>query len=305
MQAYLMTVVVGGVVSVALGQLAPPPAEPEDARQDVLVDSLKARQQGPGIAPNPDAEAQRVAEMEYESLVRYDEDGRIVPIEPPVELAALRANPVIGPDLWPSVDAAIAQWYRRVVRNVVDNVDLIRELDEGLIDRLEPHDAQQMGQLQLILQALNAPGALNDFLMAKGIIDGQQHAKTRQIYTEYLGALGKQWANDVPFDPAGTEARQLQQLMLTKKQWTFSIQDSMHAFEQVVLVASRRIDELIRQADLPPEKAKLFGPVRALPPDADDATRIQAFKQALWRLDPIEQRTLLTPVIDWVEPPHR
>ncbi|MEL7472974.1 MAG: hypothetical protein AAGK04_06605 [Planctomycetota bacterium] len=183
----------------AWAQVAPPPSKkPAPVREytppprpQVAPPTPRPRPQ-----PNPAPRPRELPEVEYESLVQYDEEGKLIRLNEPPTIAAIRVNPLIDDELKPAITDVLSTRNALFRELTVQYIDDAIAVDNGLIEslRLEQRDDLQ-GVLAAVerLSTRTAEQELSDL----DIISDDAAAFTRKIATEYLNALRNELLGEI------------------------------------------------------------------------------------------------------------
>lgn len=241
-----------------------------------------------------------------------DKDGKLMELTEPLYWAALRRNQMVTPKVAEPIKAFLRQRERQYERIVVDNIDLMRKVVEGAIEKA--HDMPRNpdgrdGSLTKLLQILKplVGDNIREVIKQKGLltrIQSEHQDKVKRAYTEERGRDVDAAMPALPAD-ATPEAQKERTAKLTKEKmrlqlydfidestWTYAwlLNDiAMHWDETLVKVEDKDIDAAT--------KAKLkgaFGDVKAA---KDDKGRVAAMKKLVLLITPEQERSLLQALI--------
>lgn len=146
----------------------PPPAPPTEATMPPPR-PVKATK-----APLPD-----VKWKEWETT-----NGKAVALTEPLELAALRRNPLITADQLTKIEAFLPDRRRSMERVVVENLDLVERIDGGLFETANFSDRADVTKVVETTKPLQVPSLATD-LKNRQIIDDQAFGINSRITTAY------------------------------------------------------------------------------------------------------------------------
>lgn len=176
----------------ALAQISSPPPgprEPLPPYESQYVPPARSEQPEPELESIPDElPADLYDDVEYESIVKRDADGRIVRYRQPV-LAALRATPVIPDEMWPVFEEILSDRDSRAVEKILANPRATVRVRLGALDELDIADQASITETLSVTLPLNADRPLLAELLELGVIDQPTGALTGRIYTEYQTAV--------------------------------------------------------------------------------------------------------------------
>lgn len=233
---------------------AQPPATPEgqpvppkfDPSQAVPIQAK---------APNPASLRPSMADLPdlpYTSLVERDENGEVIKLKEPAELAALRVNPTL-PENYPSHLTDYLDDRRLTFRRLaINNLDLLELVEQSFIEEADyskVDDIRKVVQTLLPLDAPYAPKRLTDDLQTLGMIDPTQAQFNMKIANEYYTAV---FRSAKP--PEGTPADSPRgKNLIAKTMRRFAVQESEFAYKALMCEAVLRIGTLVEGVDLPAE----------------------------------------------------
>lgn len=282
-----------GCCGAALAQMVtPPPATTPDDTKDIVRypapapvvpqrpenwEEMKARAQ-PILPPkktDPEAGFTKDADLpklEYTSLVVRDAQKRLMPLAEPVEMAALRVNPMLTPEFFtrPEVVAALAERSLVLRRLAVDNLDILEKIDEGMVEQTKiDKDKVVLANLRDTLRPVsvgNSDGQVKKLLVDlydKKLLNGEQAGFARKIVKEH----GKAELDDL--------AGNVEELMkMVMKNQTIEVTWEYHAMCREAagmipeLIANMPLEATVKQMAL--EAAKSYKPTL----DADQKLKV-------------------------------
>ncbi len=174
---------------------APPPV-PMPPRPTAPPPAARPAGQPPAQTPPP-RQARPVREplpdVPFTSIVKRDEQGNVLPLTEPMELAALRATPTIDKDLFEKIAPYLRDRELTFERLAANNLDVVELIEAGFFERVDFN--QPMPKLQEELKVLRpvfppaAPPALTSDLRTKGYItEPVARFSTSRVLQEYIDA---------------------------------------------------------------------------------------------------------------------
>ncbi len=179
-----------GFAAVATAQLVTPPpaANPQiDANIPKAPPPPPAAEIPPSMPPPVRAtpvKKEPVPALPYKEWEK-DTNGVVLPLNEPLELAALRRNPYMTPEMQSKMEAYLPERKKSVRRVVIDNLDLSEQL-ENAFDKvtLASGDKSGVGDLMRVTKPLNVTRLAVD-LKNRGIIDDKAAGFNSQITSAY------------------------------------------------------------------------------------------------------------------------
>lgn len=131
-------------------------------------------------------------DLKFESIVRRDAHGTVIPLGEPVDLAALRNNPALKPGFMDEITDLLAERKAAFQRLAIDNLDIVEQVDGGVIEKADFASKAGITTLVNLLKPLvpkAAPDPLTKVLLDQEKITPEQAAMNRKIMKEYQDAL--------------------------------------------------------------------------------------------------------------------
>jgi hypothetical protein len=256
----------------AAGQIAPPPG-PKPPETPAWT---------PPPPPPPPAPArQPLPDLPYESLVERTDDGRLVRLDMPADWAAWERNPMVDESTRERVADALASRKREYEQRVIDNLDLLKQVDEGILDKLDLNDRQVLGQVLAVIEPLRTQGGtVWRALMQEGRISDQQEEFNRKIALEYTKALEAEITKD-----AGQDLK-----VIFRSAFMSGMAETMWARRRLYLEAGANIDRVLQGVTLP---ADASARVQAVKTADDDNARFEAVSALMRSLSIEDQKKVL------------
>ncbi len=187
----VMLALAGGLLagSTSMAQVAPPPPVAPTPTPKWTPPPPKPRQ-----VKLQQNQAQPEEKVPYDSLVEFDDNGKLVELAEPIEVAALRNNPYVGAKTWQLIMPVLGERQREVARAVIDNIDVMIEVEEGLVENLDISDSVQLGRVTEALKPFASLGNINTALQNANVLSRTQVKMNSEIGQEYVKAMSDQVA---------------------------------------------------------------------------------------------------------------
>ncbi len=178
--------------SVAMGQfVTPPPATNPDPEKDIPKAPVPPPPPPAASQPQPKIERARPAKEPIPNLPfkewEKDASGALVALNEPLELASLRRNPLVTADVMSKIDAYFPERRKSMERVVIENLDLVERIDQGLFEKTDFNDKASVGQVVATTKPLTAPSLASE-LKNRQIIDDKAFGLNSRITTAYTKA---------------------------------------------------------------------------------------------------------------------
>lgn len=223
---------VWGLVSPALGQLAPPREAPRPEPPTQLPDATPPQVQvGDPEQGRPPPPASPRA-FEFEKIYEVDAQGN--PISPArwPDLLALTRNPRLSADQRPAIEAAVRQWLAGVERLVLENPDLLMEVAQGLFEKIDPQEPGVLSHAAEVMRALGTTGNLTAYLSTSGVLSNEQAEANRTIVQDFAQARSEAVTREIQALPQ-EEQQERTQLMMARTTMISLSEDGLRMFRSV------------------------------------------------------------------------
>lgn len=281
----------------AVGQVALPPTPAPAPTPDYVP---------PPAAPSP---AQRpiptVAKPVDVPFEAWRKDGKLPTLSEPLYWASMRRNTLVTPESWAKITPFLDRRIPKLERVVVENVDLVRKIEEGQIEKAM--DAQrnaegrnpEMGTLLRTLRPLVMDSLRNE-LMRGNLITRQQAEQTEKIRRSYVEERSRDWEAKVPALAAdATEEQKKEHQRLTTRERMRSqmydfIDEPMWVYRRLLVECAQKWDQIAAGDSLPAATKQKITPLMAKAKSAgDDAARLTAMRDVVRAITAEEERELL------------
>ena len=179
--------------SVALAQFVTPPPATNPTPEKEIPTAPTPPPPPPAAADPPQPRIERarparepIPDMPFKEWEK-GASGVLVPLTEPLELAALRRNPLVTPDVMAKIDAFFPERRKSMERIVIENLDLVERIDQGLFEKTDFNDKASVGQVVSTTKPLTTPSLASD-LKNRQIIDDKTFGLNSRITTAYTKA---------------------------------------------------------------------------------------------------------------------
>lgn len=307
---FLIVPLVGGLLGLpaaSLGQVAPPPPPatepppkltppPPRPAHRVMTPIQKPSK------PRPKAPAPiQVPDIPYESLVKYDSNGKLIRIEGSVDIAALKHNPTIGPKTIERIRPVLNDWQQRVDVMVVDNLDVMQDVDDGLFEKMDLADENQKVLMNEVFKMIISTSNPNNVMANSGALTKTQVDFQRKLVTDYTTALDKEVAAEIAARIPGDDKEAKQKQLLEGSRFSLAnmSRDEVRTYHDLLLTAAGLAGKVLPGMNLSAEeKDKLAGPLASLGAATTDQEKMDAVKTLLGALELSRQRDFMKAVLD-------
>jgi len=251
----MWVLVAAATSSVALGQLVtPPPANNPDPEKDIP----KAPAPPPMPAAKPPVISQAKPVKEPAPNIPWkqwekDAQGKIIPLNEPIELAALRRNPLVTADIMAKAEALVPERRKSMERIVIENLDLVEKIDGGLFERTDFGKKESVGEVVDATKPLTTASFATE-LKNRQIIDDKAFSLNAKITTTYTTDA------QPPRDPsASAKDKQAQSMRTLGQIYKGAINEHLWTYDQLMLAAAKEFPAIKTGG----EKAETVAAVKA------------------------------------------
>lgn len=242
----------------------------------------------PPPPPEPAAPpAPPLTEVDYESLVVRDGDGRLVRLERPVGLEALPRNPLINEDQWEGIGEVLEARRERLQGLAVDNTDIMLAIENGVFDQIK-NVADDNGRVAMesareLIQPILEPLQPHQELAQQGVITDRQSRMTDLIMREYQSVLLRDVADGFEPEP-GSTASELDGIV--RSAFEQQIAEVRFEFRRVLLLAAEHLDAVLIASGMTAEdRDAVSTQIRSVKGALTDEGRIEFMVELLGELD--------------------
>ena len=261
---------------------APPPPPTTQARP--------ARPQAPAV--------------DFVPITKRDENGKIVMLDLPPEYLALAHNPLIDLSALVKIAPGFYERRQKVERLVIDQIDLLLDIEGGLVERARVNDEAALrasaGRLSVFTGNPSVSPSITEDLVAADRMRPDIGALTQKILQEYQQDL----TNDAMASPTTEDgATPIDQMM--HRVLRLSVSEFEYSFRQLMLDTADYFDVILPELELDAETATAVGPLAdRLATEGDLDIRAALIREIFAQLDtPTRQRAMglaikMRPTID-------
>lgn len=292
---------VGGVSALAFGQMVtPPPATQPTAPEFELAPPPAPP---PPIEPPPVQTArprtprEPLPDLPYESLVKRDAAGALLPLNEPIEILALRRNPMLDDQTRARVEEVLLERRTLAEQRVLEHFDLIRQIDEGAIERTDFSNRIAAQQVVAAFEPLVAApwvDLMRD-LRGRNVLTSLQSRFNGRIVQEYLDAQ-----LPAPDPQAPDEEKIAWSATQLRSVYARSFDEHRVAYRALLMEIGKNLGVTAEELGLGAAGTSAAAAFRAASADAERRTIISTF---MGTLTP-EQRTKLLEATIKARPPQ-
>lgn len=291
----------------AIGQLVTPPTKaPEPTPPFELPPPPPPSVNPTGEVPPPAVNFQppvkptepELSKHEYVSLVKKDAQGRLIPLSEPADYAALKNNPTLNNEIRAKLSGILAERKATFERLVTDNIDLVEQLEGGLIERSDLTNKPELSRVTAATKPITppaAPAGLSTELRKREALTSDQarwNQKIAQEYTKEAVMAGK------PIDASqGDNASKVQaigpRIQAALRQ---GIEEPLWHYRNLLVDASSRIAEAGNAAGFDTQTVKKM--VSAAGKMDTTSAKIEGVKKAMEDLSVEQRKEFLRKVVE-------
>lgn len=298
----LVATLLAGLAAPAFAQVVtPPPA------QEVTPDEFKLKEPAPAPPPPPPRPAQPdrptrsnrpkpvdipLPDLQYTSLVTKDAAGKVAPLDKPVDIAALKVNPMITDDERTAMAGYLKERTAAYEKVVVENLEILDQIENGLLETTDWSSRESFSPVVLATKPLMppaAPKALTVELEQRQMMNIQQKAFNAKIAKEYRDAIA------IPRPEAGAPADEVKdhQRRAIAAAMRDALDESIQTYRALMHETAPRVPQILPTLGLEP-KAAAEAAARAsdMLKATDDAAKMQAMRELLRTLTPEQRKGL-------------
>ncbi|MEK6700826.1 MAG: hypothetical protein AABZ53_01055, partial [Planctomycetota bacterium] len=246
---------------------------------------------------------------------RDSKTNKLEELNEPLYWAALKKNQLVTPKVAGPLQAFLRQRERQYERIVVDNIDLMRKVLEGAIDKA--HDVPRNpegrdGSLTKLLQILKplVGDNIREIIKQKGLLSRIQSEHQDKVKRAYTEERGRDVDASIPPLAAGATPEQQKERTskLTKEKMRLQLYDFIDeatwTYAWLLNDIAMHWDETLAKTEFSEKadenaaiKAKLNAAIGDVKAAKDDKGRVAAMKKLVLLITPEEERTLLQALI--------
>jgi hypothetical protein len=308
---FLVAPLLAGVVGLPLtgaAQVAPPPPPAAPAPAKLVPPPPRpprrpmAPVQKPAGKPRPKAPpAIQVPDLPYEPLARFDENGKLIRIEGSVDMAALKHNPTVGPATIERVRPFLTDWQQRVDVMVVDNLDIMQDVDNGLFENIDLADENQKVLMNEVFKMIISTSNPNNVMASSGALSKTQMDFQRKLVADYTTALDREVASEISAKIPGDDKEAKQKQLLEGSRFSLEnmSRDEVRAYHRLLVTAAGLAEQVLPGLGLSAEEQqKAAAPLAAVRAAQSDGEKLQAVKSLLATMELMRQRDFMKAVLD-------
>lgn len=192
------------------------------------------------------------------------ESGERERVVRPLEIAALKHNPLVTPEDEAKVRQVLVERRRDYELRIIENPDLTLDMEPAALRARSFTSLEEIEEFGTAMQALQLPQNVVDQLRTEGAISPRAAQLNRQIVDEYRRAVGEEMAL-----PEGEDDIVQAVATILKEQAPLELRELYEAFYSLLAESASKIDAVIERAGLPASLRSL----KAEYPETVDAQR--------------------------------
>ncbi len=190
---------IGLIGAPAIAQVTTPPPK-ADAGEAYTPPPKQAAQAAPSARSPRDRTVGTAPTPRHRPLAELGEDGFIRPLKRLPDEVALVRNPYIGPSKSKVINDLRIERQARMERQIIENIDLLMDLETGIIDQIRLADIEGMQQVARTIQPLIADPSLTHELKQRGALTRIQAEGNNNIVRQYQIAVNDELKERYPDD---------------------------------------------------------------------------------------------------------
>lgn len=250
----------------AFAQVAPPPPKAPEKTPEYVPPAPTvppapppaARRANPRPAGNPGdprtlSGADPLPDIPYESLVKRDENGKIIRLNKPTDYAATEVNPVTkGPISSAELIHFMHERQMQFEEIVIENLDLVVEIEGGFFRDIDWSDRANYAQVTQRIRPLAPVVPFNKEAEARQIMTRIQSGFNSKISREYDMALTREARSTMTAQTAGDAGEVMNTIM------RLSIAESLYAYNMLADALAQNLDAVHQKLTLNSEEEAAF-----------------------------------------------
>lgn len=280
----------------AWAQVAPPPpSKPAETPEFKLPDApppsaTPARPSQPATQPPPrQPQPQTQPYRSWETGA----DGMPLPLEKPVEWAALERNPMVGNVTMPRVMPFLVKRQHQMYTAVIQNLDLVRRLTDGMIEKMDMANRTQMGEVLTAIKPLSGNKTLTNTLREENLLTAMQTRQNQAMAQDYFRVLlsAKRKAAEAAGTPwdKNAEAKEFTAMMLGRQ-----VEEALFWYDDLLVESAGKLESDLSKAGLDAAAIKaLDAEISAVKSASDRPARVKAMRALAAKLTQDQEKSVL------------
>ena len=306
--AFMSALCLSAIAGIATAQVATPPPKanpptPEfKAPQAKPVAPVKVNPEPRKVVPDitdPKVTRGQTPPMPYKKLGQLGPDGKIIRFDIPLDIEALRNNPLVGESKVPEVMPMLVGRRYRMENIVIDNLDFVEKVDNGLLRDMTLTDTDEMKKITDIITPLVPPKSITQEMFDRQLLSPVQQRFNTKILGEYQNDMMAE------FTKADTSTGLTEFMKFIMGE---SVKESMQAFDGLLAESTWRMKGVLTKAGLEgtPQAADLLA-IQGSPNDTDEVQKehAQAVRKAWGSWDLGQKQAFLKAVQETREDAHQ
>ncbi len=189
---------IGLISAPAAAQVTTPPPKPTESGEAYTPPPKRAPVRATPGGNSNRGQVDRAPVPRHDPLAEVGEDGYIVRLDRLSDEVALERNPFIGGTKNQGINELRIERLARMERQVIENIDLLIELDKGLVEEIRLADIDGMQRVAQMIQPLIADPSLSHELKERGMLTRIQSEATNGIVRQYQSAINAELKERYP-----------------------------------------------------------------------------------------------------------
>lgn len=280
-------------------QIAPPPPE-APAKTPDYVPPPAAPATPRGQTSNAPGGVSSVPDVPFKEWEK-DENGKLIPIDRPLEWAAMDRNITLTPKTREAMEPYLIERKQLFEELVIVELATIRKMLDGELEKIDLTDVKNFATARDLVKPLTGAGSVMAELKSKGIISRIQAAQNQKIMKAYQTEVNAQLKQQYA---AGADATDEEKKASNKQQSArfmrdvmlkMSTDEAMFTYKRLAIEVSKEINQLLPGIDAVPAdlKAKISPIALKLEAEGDDNVRAAAYREVSKMLTVDQEKALI------------
>jgi hypothetical protein len=269
--AFMSALCLSAIAGIATAQVATPPPKAKAPTPEFKAPASKpvapeqANPQPRTVKPDitdPKVTRGTVPPMPYKKLAQFDSEGKVIRFDIPLDIEALRNNPLVGDSKVPEMMPMLIGRRYRMETIVIENLDFVEQVDSGLLRDMTLTDTDEMKKITDIITPLVPPKSITQEMFDRQLLSPVQQRFNTKILGEYQTDMMAEFTQA----DANTGLTEFMKYIMGE-----SVKESMLAFDGLLAESTWRMKGVLAKAGLEgtPQAADLLA-IQGSPNDADE-----------------------------------
>lgn len=280
-------------------QIAPPPPEAPAKTPDYVPPPPAPATPRGQTSGNPGG-VSSVPDVPFKEWEK-DENGKLIPIDRPLEWAAMDRNITLTPKTREAMEPYLIERKQLFEELVIVELATVRKMLDGELEKVDLTDVKNFANARDLVKPLTGAGSIMAELKNKGIVSRIQAAQNQKIMKAYQTEVNAQLKQQYAAKPDATDdekkaagkqqsARFMRDVMLK-----MSTDEAMFTYKRLAIEISKEINQLLPGIDAIPSelKAKIAPIALKLEAEGDDNARAVAYREVSKMLTVDQEKALI------------